>query len=78
LVSPANEVALFEVNRHTLDPLADSLELIAAVVGEAAFSLDHIDRDRVAFGVQKDSLAGWVRIVDIKLDDEASLDSSGD
>jgi len=78
LFGPANEVALFEVKRHTLDPLADSLELIAAVIGEAAFRLDHIDRDRVTFGVQKDSLAGRVRVVDIKLDNKATLDTRGD
>ena len=48
---PADEVALFQVKFHALNPLADTLEFVIVVTGIAAYSLDKFNGDWVAFWI---------------------------
>ena len=41
LVRPANEVALFKVQRHAFDPFSDPLELVVAIPAVEPFLSDH-------------------------------------
>lgn len=42
---PADEAALSDVEGHTLDPFADSLELVVIAIDTAAFRLNQPDGD---------------------------------
>ena len=75
VICPASEVSLIQVKIHSFDPLADSLEFVASIIGVNSDCWYVSHSDRVSFGIEQNCLLWRIRIGNMKLHYEASLDT---